>query len=233
MSEQTIVIEGRVEQFVKAQSGNIAFMLNDTQRNLRYCFTTGRKPLLNVLDEVIVIGSVISGNKVRANYIINKTKNTEDNLLEKKGNWPYYVSLAFALIVTGGFVVALLFVLGVFPMPSGSIWDPFNFIFGFIYSIILMVIFVPLMIILWVLTAVFSKKKSSESNLEIEVARIKQSVYTQKPSPSKPVQTMDSESLTPKSVIVEETSYRPSFCSHCGEKLPPDAKFCPKCGSKW
>jgi len=233
MSEQTIVIEGHVEQFVKAQSGNIAFMLDDTQGNLRYCFTTGRKPLLSISDEVTLIGSILSGNKVRVNYIINKTKNTEDNLLETKGNWAYYVSLILALIVTGGFIVALLFVLGVFPMPSGSIWDPFNFIFGFIYSIILMVIFIPLMIILWILTAVFAKKKSSESDLEIEVARIKQSVYAQKASPSKVVQTKDSEVLPIKSVIVEETISRPTFCSHCGEKLPPDANFCPKCGSKW
>ena len=27
-------------------------------------------------------------------------------------------------------------------------------------------------------------------------------------------------------------SQRPSFCPHCGQKLPADAKFCPGCGEK-
>ena len=27
-------------------------------------------------------------------------------------------------------------------------------------------------------------------------------------------------------------SQRPSFCSHCGRRLPADAKFCPGCGEK-
>jgi hypothetical protein len=39
MSVRTAILEGRVKQFVKSESGNLAFMLEDNQGNVHYCFS--------------------------------------------------------------------------------------------------------------------------------------------------------------------------------------------------
>ena len=63
MSVRTAVLEGRVKQFVKSESGNLAFMLEDNQGNVHYCFSAGKKPMLNSSDNLVLIGSYLSGNK--------------------------------------------------------------------------------------------------------------------------------------------------------------------------
>lgn len=233
MSERNIILEGYIKQFVKSESGNIAFMLEDAQANLHYCFSPSKKPLISLSDKIVIIGSELSGNKVRINYILNKTRNSEENLIETKKDWLYYLALSFAIIVTGGFIVALLFILGIFPMQSTPMWGSLNYIFNFVFLLLLVILFLPLMIILWVLTFVFSKKRSNESQLEIEVENLKNLIREK---------TTNSSQIRPSELIQREEKEIPHeeqvtgnirYCAHCGEKLPSEGKFCPKCGSKW
>ena len=87
MSEHTIVLEGKVKDFTKSYSGNFSFMLEDSQNNLHYCFSTKKRPGLSGSDNIIVIGSTTTGNKVRINYIINQSRNTEENMIEGSTDW--------------------------------------------------------------------------------------------------------------------------------------------------
>ena len=74
MSENTIVLRGKVREFTKSYSGNLAFTLEDSQNNLHYCFSTKKGSLVSSSDDVIIFGTYISGNKVRINYLINQKK---------------------------------------------------------------------------------------------------------------------------------------------------------------
>ena len=233
MSERNIILEGYIKQFVKSESGNIAFMLEDAQGSLHYCFSPSKKPLISLSDKIAIIGSELSGNKVRINYILNKTRNSEDNLIETKKDWLYYLALSFAIIVTGGFIFALLFTLGIFPMQSSSMWGSLSYIFNFVFSILLVILFLPLMIILWVLTFLFSKKRSKESALEIEIENMKnlireKTTISPQIKPSELIQ-MEEKGIPNEGQLIGKIRY----CAHCGEKLPSEAQFCPKCGSKW
>ena len=140
MSEHTIVLEGIVKSFTKSYSGNLSFMLEDSQNNLHYCFSTKKRPALNPSDHVIVIGSATTGNKVRINYIINQSRNTEENMLEASSDWAYYTSLISAILVTVGFVVGIL-VAFFLPVSFGPFW-------GFLGSLYSILIFMVLMKIL-------------------------------------------------------------------------------------
>lgn len=214
MSVRTAVLEGRVKQFVKSESGNLAFMLEDNQGNVHYCFSTGKKPILNSSDNLILIGSYLSGNKFRISFILNKTKNIEENLIDTKFDWTYKVSLVSAILVTCGFVLYLFFGLGLTPVyPYGS------YIYPYIILIMSLVFVVPTMIILWVLTAVFSKSRKNSSKLDREILKLKEEYYSKAPSTST-IKTMD-------------TITKSNFCPNCGGKLPAEAKFCPSCGSEF
>ncbi|MFX0058412.1 MAG: zinc-ribbon domain-containing protein [Candidatus Heimdallarchaeota archaeon] len=229
MSEQFIVLKGKVKEFTRSESGNLAFMFEDKNGDIRYCFSPTKKPFINISDELVIIGSLISGAKVRINYIINNTKNSEENLIEPKSDWTYYVSLIFAILVTLGLIIAVLFLTGIIPIGGDSIWDPINTIFSMVISLVMVILFVPLMIILWVLTIVFSKKKKSGLELENEVLRIKKEIY----GVEKTTQTTVISEQAPIEYEEEKNIPKGKYCSHCGEKLPYEAKFCPKCGSKW
>ena len=229
MSEHTIVLEGIIKCFTKSYSGNLSFMLEDSQNNLHYCFSTKKSPLLSPSDNIIVIGSTTSGNKVRINYLINQSRNTEENMLEGSSDWMYYVSLTSAILVTIGFVVAILYSLGIFTVDYGYM-GMFGSIFTMIFSIIFIIFLLPAMIIFWVLTNSFSKKRKSAVLLIEDVARIKGNLSRS----FKP--TIKSQELMkePTSVQKQEESYssRPQFCAHCGIKMSFEAKFCPSCGSE-
>ena len=229
MSEHTIVLEGIIKSFTKSYSGNLSFMLEDSQNNLHYCFSTKKSPLLSPSDNIIVIGSTTSGNKVRINYLINQSRNTEENMLEGSSDWMYYVSLTSAILVTIGFVVAILYSLGIFTVDYGYM-GMFGSIFTMIFSIIFIIFLLPAMIIFWVLTNSFSKKRKSAVLLIEDVARIKGNLSRS----FKP--TIKSQELMkePTSVQKQEESYssRPQFCAHCGIKMSFEAKFCPSCGSE-
>ncbi|MHA1239259.1 MAG: zinc ribbon domain-containing protein [Promethearchaeota archaeon] len=215
MSEHTIVLEGIVKSFTKSYSGNLSFMLEDSQNNLHYCFSTKKRPALSPSDNIIVIGSTTSGNKVRINYIINQSRNTEENMLEGSSDWMYYVSLTSAILVTIGFVVAILYSFGIFPVDYGYT-GMFGSIFTMIFSIIFIIFLLPAMIIFWVLTNSFSKKRKRDVKLIEEVSRIKENLSgSVKPSNKSPE-------------VMKEPS-RLQFCAHCGTKLSYEAKFCPSC----
>jgi len=216
MSVRAEILEGRVKQFVKSEAGNLSFMLEDKQGNTQYCFSAGKKPILNSSDNLVLIGSYISGNKFRIIFILNKTKNTEENLIDTKFDWTYKVSLVLAILVTCGLLLYLIF--GPFLLPYGS----YSYVYSIVITIFSIVFFVPLMIILWVLTAVFSKSRNKGSKLEREILKLKEEYneyYSKTPSTS-----------TRKTV---DTIIKPIFCPNCGGKLPAEAKFCPSCGSEF
>ncbi len=214
MSFRTAVLEGRIKQFVKSESGNLAFMLEDNQGNVHYCFSAGKKPILNSSDNLVLIGSYISGNKFRISFILNKTKNTEENLIDTKFDWMYKVSLGLAILVTSGFVLYLIFYLTFIPV------DPYgSYVFSFITLIISITYLVVPIIILWVLTVVFSKSRKNSSKLDREILKLKEAYHSKAPSTSTR-KTMD-------------TITKPNFCPNCGGKLPAEAKFCPNCGSEF
>ncbi len=229
MSEQTIVLEGIVKSFTKSYSGNLSFMLEDSQNNLHYCFSTKKRPALSPSDKIVVIGSTTTGNKVRINYVINQSRNTEENMLEGSNDWMYYVSLVSAILVTIGFVVAILYSLGIFTVDYGYM-GMFGSIFTMIFSIIFIIFLLPAMIIFWVLTNSFSKKRKSAVQLVEDVSRIKENFSSSVKSSIKSPEVM--KELT--SVQKQEDAYssRPQFCAHCGTKMSFEAKFCPSCGSE-
>ena len=229
MSEQFIVLKGRVKEFTRSESGNLAFMFEDKNGDIRYCFSPTKKPFINISDELIIIGSLISGAKVRINYIINKTRNSEESLIESKADWTYYVSLIFSIIVTAGLIISILFLTGIIPSGSGSIWGAIGSIFSMVISLVMTILLIPVAIILWSLTIAFAKKKKQGSELENQVLNIKKEIY----GVQKPLQTNISSEPSTGEIEVEKPVIKGRFCSHCGEKLPPEAKFCPKCGSQW
>jgi uncharacterized membrane protein len=213
MSDRTAVLEGRIKQFVKSESNNLAFMLEDNQGNVHYCFSAGKKPILNSSDHLVLIGSYLSGSKFRISFILNKTKNTEENLIDTKFDWTYKVSLVSAIVVTCGLLLYLIF--GSLLFPYGS----YSYVYSIVITIFSIVIFVPIMIILWVLTAVFSKSRNKGSELDREIFKLKEEYYSKAPSTST-IKTVD-------------TITKPNFCPNCGRKLPIEAKFCPNCGSEF
>ncbi len=230
MSEHTIVLEGTVKDFTKSYSGNVSFMLEDSQNNLHYCFSTKKRPVLSLSDKITVIGSTTTGNKVRINYLINQSKNTEENMLEGSSDWMYYMSLIFAILCTIGLVIGILVVVFILPTSYGPFWGFFGSFFSMMILMILIFTLVPAMIIFWVLTNSFSKKRKRDIKLIEEVSRIKENLSgSVKPSIKSPEVMKE-----PTSVQKQEDlfSSRLQFCAHCGTKLSYEAKFCPSCGSE-
>jgi len=229
MSEHTIVLEGIVKSFTKSYSGNLSFMLEDSQNNLHYCFSTKKRPALSPSDKIVVIGSTTTGNKVRINYLINQSRNTEENMLEASNDWMYYVSLVSAISVTIGFVVAIFYSLGIFTLDYGYM-GILGSIFTMIISIVLIILLLPAMIIFWVLTNSFSKKRKSAVQLVEDVSRIKENLSgSVKSSIKSPVVMKELTSVQNQEDVY---SSRPQFCAHCGTKMSFEAKFCPSCGSE-
>jgi uncharacterized membrane protein len=225
MSENTIVLRGKVREFAKSYSGNLSFMLEDSQNNLHYCFSTKKSALAQISDDVIIFGSYTSGNKVRINYIINQTRNSEENLAEATNDWMYYLSLISSIGTTIGFIVALLYSLGVFPADYGYM-GIFSYIYAMVFSIVLVILLLPVMIIFWVLTNSFAKKRKRGSEFEVEISKFRQNI-------SNPIKSSESPSKF-STIQVEAKNYgnRPQFCAHCGTKMLSEAKFCPSCGSE-
>jgi len=213
MSVRTAVLEGRIKQLVKSESGNLAFMLEDNQGNVHYCFSAGKKPILNSSDRLVLIGSYLSGSKFRISFILNKTKNTEENLIETKSDWTYKVSLVLAILVTCGLLLYLIFRPVMFP------YGTYSYVYSIIITIMSIIFFIPLMIILWILTVVFSKSRKKGSELDREILRLKEEYHRKVPSTST-IKTVD-------------TITKQNFCPNCGGKLPAEAKFCPSCGSEF
>ncbi len=223
MSESTIVLKGKVREFTKSYSGNLSFTLEDSSNNLHYCFSTKKGSLASSSDDVIIFGTYTTGNKVRINYIINQTRNTEENLLETSQDWTYYLSLIASIGTTIGFIVAILFSLGLFPVDYGYM-GMFGSIFNMIFSIVAIIALLPAMIIFWVLTNSFAKKRKSGAEIEAKISKFKQGITSPitTDTPAKPLEGQ---------IEAEDYGTKPQFCAHCGTKVPIEAKFCPSCGS--
>ncbi|MBY8979624.1 MAG: hypothetical protein KGD72_04490 [Candidatus Lokiarchaeota archaeon] len=225
MSENTIVLKGKVREFTKSYSGNLSFTLEDSQNNLHYCFTTKKSSLVSTSDDVIIFGSYTSGNKVRINYIINQTRNSEGNMVEASKDWMYQLSLIGSIGTTIGFIVAILYSLGIFPVDYGYM-GIISSIYAMIFSIVLIILLLPAMIVFWVLTNSFSKKRKRESELDAEISKFKHGI-------SSPIKSSESTSkLSAIQVEAEDYGKKTQFCSHCGAKMLFEAKFCPSCGSE-
>ncbi|MHA1460333.1 MAG: zinc ribbon domain-containing protein [Promethearchaeota archaeon] len=222
MSVRAEILEGRVKQLVKSESGNLAFMLEDNQGNMQYCFSAGKKPILNSSDVLVLFGSYISGNKFRVSFILNKTKNTEVNLVETKSDWIYNGTLVLAILVTGVFGIYFIFSFFLTPV------DPYgyNYVFSYIVRIVILVLLAPTMIILWILVAFFSKSRKKGSNSERETLKLKEEYYSYYNKASS-TSTKKIEDNVVNSIT------KPNFCPNCGGKLPAEAKFCPSCGSEF
>jgi uncharacterized membrane protein len=141
----------------------------------------------------------------------------------------YYVSLVSAILITIGFVVAILYSLGIFTVDYGYM-GIFGSIYTMIISIVLIILLLPAMIIFWVLTNSFSKKRKSAVQLVEDVSRIKENLSGSVKSSIKSPEVMKE----PTSIHKQEDSYssRPQFCAHCGTKMSFEARFCPSCGSE-
>lgn len=224
MPESKIVLKGKVKEFARSEAGNLAFMLEDSTGNLHYCYSQVKTGSLGISDEIIVHGTLHSGNKIRLSYIINKTRNTEDVLIESKQSWAYTVSLIFSILVTAGFVVSLLILMGIIPIGFGG---PIDSILGFVFSLILVILLLPVLIIMWVLTRAFGKKRKESEALKEDITKMKEKVGISEPSKTVIPQKESEAQTEPYNAGAMK------FCSHCGERLPAEAKFCPKCGAKW
>ncbi len=225
MPETTIILEGKVREYAKSEAGNLAFMLEDSQGNLHYCFSPTKKATLAISDDVVIHGTAYSGNKIRLNYILNKSRNTEDILIEAKQDWTYTVSLVFSIIITGIWIFALLFLIGVIPT---NLFGVFDAIMVFVFSLIMVILLLPVLIIMWVLTSSFGKKRRESDELSQHIAQMKQKLgFT---APPKAILPQVESSIQSEEEVIGGTA---KFCSHCGAKLPTEAKFCSKCGAKW
>jgi hypothetical protein len=224
MPESSIILEGKIKDFAKSEAGNLAFMLEDIQGNLHYCFSPIKRASFGINDKVVIHGTAHSGNKIRLSYILNKTRNTEDILIESKQDWTYIVSLVFSILTTAGFVFSLLVLIGVIPT---NIFGIYNSILAFIFSLIMVILLLPVLIIMWVLTSSFGKKRKEKEDLSQHIEEIKQNLGIKEPATTPEMQ---------KEFLIqpeEEFGGAAKFCSHCGAQLPPEAKFCSKCGAKW
>ena len=220
MSVRAEILNGRVKHFVKSEASNSAFMLEDNQGNMQYCFSAGKKLILNSSDHLVLFGSYISASKFRVNYILNKTKNTEVNLVETRSNWIYNGTLILAILLTC--VLVFYFVFDSFFTPV----DPYGY--AYIYSSIIRIFFlvslVPTTIILWVSFAFFSNSRKKGFKLESEILKLKKEYYDY---------YNKAQSTSTTKTVVENSKTKLGFCPNCGGKLPAEAKFCPSCGSEF
>ena len=224
MRGSTILLEGKVKEFARSEAGNLAFMLEETGGSLHYCFSPVKKALLEISDEVIVYGTYHSANKVRVDYILNKTRNSEDILIETRHSWAYTLSLITSIFTTGLVILSFLVLFRIIPINFLGIFDS---IFSSIFSLIMVIALLPVVIIFWVLTSAFSKRRSENEELTKRIKDIKDKLgVSESPKPSV-AQKQETPKLESKNIGTAK------FCAHCGERLPPEAKFCSKCGAKW
>lgn len=75
MIKLLVNIEGKIINFVKPYSGNIAFYVADKNNNSHYCFTIKKISLGEISDHVNIIGEKSRSDKIRIDYLENITKN--------------------------------------------------------------------------------------------------------------------------------------------------------------
>ena len=224
MRGSTIVLEGKVKEFARSEAGNLAFMLEESGGNIHYCFSPVKKALLGISDDIVVYGSYHGTNKVRVDYILNKTRNSEDILIETRQSWAYTLSLIISICTTGLVVLSFLVLLRIIPI---GFFGTLDSIFSFVFSLIMVITLLPVIIIMWVLTSAFGKKRRENEEITNQIKDIKDKLgISESPKPS----------VAQKQELIQSESKdigTAKFCAHCGERLPHEAKFCSKCGAKW
>ena len=221
MKHNIIKLEGVVKEYVKSQSSNPAFMIEDKSNNLHYCYTTKKNPNLTISDQVIIIGNQLVRNKIKIVYILNKSKNTEIEYIGKKSYNLYYIGLIISIIFIALLIISIILI----SISFRGIFNPLDYmsIFMFVFSLIFLIVTPIGLIIVLPITFLTYKSRKNESEIQIEINRLKEAIVNS--IGKKELTTLTSENGNDKKIS-------PKFCSLCGERLPDEASYCPVCGNK-
>ncbi len=213
------LIEGSV---LRIEGREKEFLIKDSKQNIHNCYLIDTKNELDQSDNVLIIGTYKSRDKIIVDYIINKTKNYEETYSKKKAEWRFYTSLFLTILLTGTFLFFLLSILRVIPFQITSGWDIFGDLYAAMLNLLVLLSLLTLTIVFAFLmySQLIHNKRILERDSEIQ--RIKEKGY----EPVKP-QIKKQEVKKEAAEVIGETK----FCSHCGEVLPIDAEFCSKCGA--
>ncbi|MFX0010000.1 MAG: zinc-ribbon domain-containing protein [Candidatus Hermodarchaeota archaeon] len=223
MLKYNILLEGIIKEFTRIEPKHVDFILTDSDGNEYQCFSRNIKKKLSVSDEVLIIGYVSSGDKININYIINKSKSTEEKPLKTKAKWRLYVNIILSITCLGLFIYIILAYFNVIPS-SIALTPPVLIVLEDFYGILnLLTILIPLI----ALTCIFGLNSYSIfQNIRISQEVEKEKVRLEKSGKgiSKIAKVSEEE---PK---VVEKAIEGIRCPDCGEILPTDAMFCSKCG---
>jgi len=216
------LIEGSITKILKVEGYAKDFLIEDSKQKIHNCYLIDKKNDLDALDNVLIIGTYNSRDKIIVDYIINKTKNYEEKFSKSKARWIFYASLFLTILFAGIFIFFLLSFLGVIPIQITSGWEIFGDLYATMLNLLTLLSMFTLMIVFAYL--MYSHLRYNKRILErdIEIQRIKEKGN----EPLKPqIKKLDAKKKAAE--VVGETK----LCSHCGEELPFDAEFCSKCGA--
>ena len=225
MLKYNILIEGVIKEFTKITPYHIAFILDDSKGNQYQCFSFNIKKKLSVTDEILIIGAVTSGNKIKINYVINKSRNTEEGLFKRKAEWLFYVSLFLTIIFVGTFIFLLLIFSNLIPIEIDLSFPSLEEIYTLINKLTLLIPFIALAGITGIKSYSLSQNRIISIEIEKEKNRLKMSGI--RPKIIAPISKKEEKQET---VIETEEPPEEMACPECGERLPLDAMFCSKCG---
>lgn len=216
------LIEGFITKFLRIEGHIKVFLIEDSEQKIHNCYLYDSKNEVDALDDVIIIGTYESRDKIKVDYMVNKTKNYEEKFSEFKAKWIFYTSLFLTIILAGTFIFFLLSVLGVIPIQISFGWAYFGEIYATMLKLLILLLLFTLMIVFAYLmySHLMHNKRILERDNEIQ--RIKEKGY-------EPVKSQIKKLEVKKEEAVKKTK----FCSHCAEELPIDAEFCSKCGAIW
>jgi len=207
-----IFLKGTIIDFVNSKSGNIAFMLEDKEKNLYYCYTTQKKPFGTKLDEVALIGSILTQKKIKIEYLYNITRNSETSFNEPKNDWIYKLSCSISIILTIIFIISMIYVF--------YISSYYSFMLSYTISIIIIISIVPNLIIVWAITYLLSNSRRRGKILQNQIKMLKDDL-----------QKLISEESSRNNSNIEAQSGI-NNCTYCGKEVPLNARFCTICGNE-
>lgn len=228
MLKYNILIEGIIKEFTVIKPKHVSFILNDSEGNQYQCFSNNIKKKLSVTDEILIIGAVSSGNKINIAYVINKSKNSEENLFKLKAGWRLYVSLFLIIIFAGIFIFLLLSFSNLIPIELIALFPPLEVVEE-IYTLINNLSPLILLIALVGITGInlYSLFRNRRISNEIEKEKNRLKMAGIRPKIITPISKKEKMQET---VIETEEPPEEMACPDCGERLPLDAMFCSKCG---
>ncbi|TFF63401.1 MAG: hypothetical protein EU521_01885 [Promethearchaeota archaeon] len=169
MSEKLVLIEGIVSKLAKSDSENFAFYLQEETGKNYYCFTTQRIPIVNLNDNLKVIGVPITGSKIRVEYFENVTEKKVYDVTKGKFDWSYKATLWSTLIIT---IITIIMIIGLISIQFLQL----NYVILLISSIILGLfsIFIgSTLLILIPLTLMLKKNKEKKAEIRRSIEQLK------------------------------------------------------------